>query len=141
MEQTVDAMMTTALWTVQDDASVQEAAQTMRDADIGDVIVLGEDGAVAGIITDRDLVVRVVAKGLDPRTEPVSNFYSEDVVSVGPAEAVDSALELMREHKIRRLPVIDDSDRLVGIVSLGDVAADMQPTSALADISQAPPNN
>jgi CBS domain-containing protein len=140
MAETIDEMMTTDPRTVRDGATIEEAARVMRDADIGDVIVLDEDGRVSGIVTDRDLVVRAVADGVDPAEGQVGSILNGVVVSIAPDESVDTALDLMRDHKIRRLPVIDD-DRLVGIVTLGDLAIDRQPGSTLADISNAPPNN
>jgi CBS domain-containing protein len=140
MAETIDEMMTTDPRTVRDGATIEEAARVMRDADIGDVIVLDEDGRVSGIVTDRDLVVRAVADGVDPAVGQVGSILNGAVVSIAPDESVDTALDLMRDHKIRRLPVIDD-DRLVGIVTLGDLAIDRQPGSTLADISNAPPNN
>ena len=140
MAPTINEMMTTDLQTVRDEATIEEAARLMRDADIGDVIVLTDDGHVSGIVTDRDLVVRAVAEGLDPAATRVDTILDGGVISVAPDESVDTALDLMRDHKIRRLPVIED-DRLVGIVTLGDLAIDLQPGSTLADISNAPPNN
>jgi CBS domain-containing protein len=140
MAETIDELMTTDTRTVRDGATIEEAARVMRDADIGDVIVLDEDGRVSGIVTDRDLVVRAVADGVDPAEGQVGSILNGAVVSIAPDESVDTALDLMRDHKIRRLPVIDD-DRLVGIVTLGDLAIDRQPGSTLADISNAPPNN
>ena len=140
MAETIDEMMTTDPRTVRDGATIEEVARVMRDADIGDVIVLDEDGRVSGIVTDRDLVVRAVADGVDPAEGQIGSILNGAVVSIAPDESVDTALDLMRDHKIRRLPVIDD-DRLVGIVTLGDLAIDRQPGSTLADISNAPPNN
>ena len=140
MSQTISQVMTPDPWTVQEQAPIREAARIMRDADIGDVIVVRSDGSVCGIITDRDLVVRAVAEGADPNTAPVADVCMHSVVSISSGDPVDQALPLMREHNIRRLPVIDDS-RLVGIVTLGDLAIERDPNSALADISKAPPNN
>ena len=140
MSQTISQVMTPDPWTVQEQAPIREAARIMRDADIGDVIVVRSDGSVCGIITDRDLVVRAVAEGADANTAPVSDVCMHSVVSISSGDPVDQALPLMREHNIRRLPVIDDS-RLVGIVTLGDLAIERDPNSALADISKAPPNN
>lgn len=140
MAQTISQVMTPDPWTVQEGAPIQEAARIMRDADIGDVIVLRGDESVCGIVTDRDLVVRAMAEGADSRTATVADVCQHSVVSISSGDPVDQALPLMREHNIRRLPVIDDS-RLVGIVTLGDLAIERDPNSALADISKAPPNN
>ena len=132
--------MTPDPWTVQENAPLQEAARIMRDADIGDVIVIRSDESVCGIVTDRDLVVRALAEGADPKTATVADVCRHTVVSISSGDPVDQAVPLMREHNIRRLPVIDGS-RLVGIITLGDLAIDRDPNSALADISKAPPNN
>ena len=140
MSQTISQVMTPDPWTVQESAPIQDAARIMRDADIGDVIVLREDESVCGIVTDRDLVVRGLAGGADPAKMKMSDVCRHEVVSISSGDPVDQALPLMREHNIRRLPVIDGS-RLVGIVTLGDLAIDRDPNSALADISKSPPNN
>jgi CBS domain-containing protein len=136
----VSDVMTPDPYEVGTETSIQEAARIMRDADIGDVLVLRTDGSVCGIITDRDLVVRGVADGIDPTASPVESVCRHEVISIESEASAAEAVELMRRHNIRRLPVID-SQRLVGIVSLGDLAIDRDPTSALADISNAPPNN
>ena len=140
MSQTISQVMTPDPWTVQESAPIQEAARIMRDADIGDVIVLREDESVCGIVTDRDLVVRGLAGAPDPANMKMADVCRHEVVSISSGDPVDQALPLMREHNIRRLPVIDGS-RLVGIVTLGDLAMDRDPKSALADISKSPPNN
>ena len=140
MPQTISQVMTTDPKTVQEGDPIQVAARLMRDADIGDVIVLREDGSVCGIVTDRDLVIRALAEGADLRTATLAEVCRHEVVSISSGDPVDQALPLMREHNVRRLPVIDGG-RLVGIVTLGDLAMDRDPNSALADISKAPPNN
>ncbi len=140
MSETISQVMTPDPWTVQEDAPIQHAAQIMRDADIGDVIVLRADESVCGIVTDRDLVVRAMAEGADPKTVTVADVCRHSLVSISSGDPVDQAVPLMREHNIRRLPVMDGA-RLVGIVTLGDLAIDRDPNSTLADISKAPPNN
>jgi CBS domain-containing protein len=140
MPETISEVMTTNPWTVTERATIGEAARMMRDADIGDVIVLDPDGELQGIVTDRDVVVRAVAKGVDTNVEPVSTICESGIVTIGSEDTIEAALDLMRDHKVRRLPVVDDR-RLVGIVTLGDLAMDLQPSSTLADISLAPPNN
>ena len=124
--------------TVSETASVQEAALAMREADVGDVLVMRGD-AVCGILTDRDIVVRFVADGGDPGATPVGEICSPDLTEVRPNDPLDYAIELMRYRAIRRLPVVRD-ERPVGILSLGDLAFARSPDSALADISAAPAN-
>ena len=115
-----------------------EAARRMRDVDAGDVVVLDE-GRVAGIVTDRDIAIRLVAEGRDLDT-PVSEICStDDIVTLAPQTDIGEAVQLMRERAVRRIPVVD-GDRAVGIVSLGDLATRLDPTSVLADISDQPSN-
>jgi CBS domain-containing protein len=92
----------------------------MRDADIGSVLVV-EDGQLAGIVTDRDLVVKAIAMGLDPATEPVGPIATANVATATPDMSVHDAAALMADHQVRRLPVLQDG-RLVGVVSMQDVA-------------------
>jgi CBS domain-containing protein len=139
MAQTIRDVMTPNPTTVPAKATVVEAARTMREADIGDVLVTENGGKLRGILTDRDIVVRVLADGLDPASTPVEDISSEVLVTVSPLDPVDAAIRLMREKAIRRLPVVD-GDRPVGIVSLGDLAVERDPKSVLGEISAAPPN-
>jgi CBS domain-containing protein len=118
---------------------VFDAAQAMRDSKIGDVIVV-TGGSVRGVLTDRDIVVRVVAEGRDPHDVKLGEVFSAGVVMVNPDDSVDSIVTLMREKAIRRVPVVEGS-RPVGIVSIGDLASEKDNGSALADISSAPPNH
>lgn len=121
-------------------ATLADAAQLMRDREIGDVLVVREDGSLCGLVTDRDLVVKGLAEGLDANSAMIEEICSHNPVTLSSDQTVKDAVKLMREHDIRRLPVVDGGD-LVGIVSLGDLAIEKDPGSALADISQAPPNN
>jgi signal-transduction protein with cAMP-binding, CBS, and nucleotidyltransferase domain len=120
-------------------ATVGEAARAMRDRDIGDVIVLQDDQTVCGIITDRDLVVRALAESEDPRAIKLADICSRDVATLSPDSSVAEAVKLMADKAIRRLPVLENG-KPVGIVSIGDLAVERDPDSALADISAAPPN-
>lgn len=99
--------------------SIQNAARIMRDCDTGAVPVV-ENGRPVGILTDRDIVVRAVADGAQ-LNRPVREIVSGDVVCVTPEMSTREAEDLMSEHQVRRLPVVD-GDRIVGIVSLGDIA-------------------
>jgi len=101
-------------------ASVVEAAQLMREEHIGSLPITDEEKLV-GMITDRDITTRVVAEAADPKMTPVANVYSRDLISVGPDEDLDQALQLMARHQVRRLPVVENG-RLVGIVSQADIA-------------------
>jgi CBS domain-containing protein len=131
-------VMTPRPLTISPDASVVEAAGAMRDADVGDILVVrGSD--LIGIVTDRDIAVRMVASGRDPKSTTVGEISSGKVTAVTPDDDIDHAVSLMRENALRRLPVLDGGQP-VGIVSIGDLAVERDSRSALADISAAPPN-
>ncbi|MGH9228742.1 MAG: CBS domain-containing protein [Acidimicrobiales bacterium] len=132
-----DVMMTNPL-SVDAAASVRQAAEVMRDNDIGDVLVVG-DGSLRGIVTDRDIVIRALADGRQPDATPVGDVCSPKLTVVDAQAEVDDAAELMGRHAVRRLPVVENNE-VVGIVSLGDLARRSDPESALGDISAAPPN-
>jgi CBS domain-containing protein len=139
MAQSIRDVMTADPVTIADSSSGLEAAQAMRDADIGDVIVLDDGGQVCGIVTDRDIAVRLVAEGRDPSATKLQEICSRDVAAVSPSDSVGDAVKLMRAKAVRRAPVIQGGE-VVGIVSIGDLAVSRDPDSALADISAAPPN-
>lgn len=117
---------------------VTAAAIAMRDAGIGDVIVQDDD-QICGIVTDRDIVVRAVAQHLSPDDVTVGDICSRDLAALDLTDTVEDAVHLMTDRALRRLPVLDGG-RPVGIVSLGDLAIERDPTSALAGISSAAPN-
>lgn len=121
------------------DSPVLEAARCMQRDDIGDVIVLDGDKA-SGILTDRDITVRLVAEGKDPSATKISEICSTGLETLGPDASVGDAVRLMTDKDIRRLPIIENG-KPVGIVSLGDLAVSHDSDSGLADISAAPPNN
>ena len=138
MAQQIRELMTPNPVVLPGTASVHEAARAMRDAEIGDVIVL-EHNEVCGIVTDRDIVVRLVAEAQDPATTTLADLCSHALVTVHPTDSLEAAVRLMRTHAIRRLPVVDGG-QAVGIVSLGDLAVERDPHSALGEISAASPN-
>jgi CBS domain-containing protein len=137
MAQTIREVMQPGPVCVTSRTSLREAAQIMRDQGIGDVLVV-DDSTIKGIVTDRDVVVRGLAEGAAP-DEPVGRVCSSELVTIEPDDPVDRAVELMREQAIRRLPVVEKG-KPVGIVSIGDLAMERDPDSALADISAAPTN-
>ncbi|MEU6805147.1 CBS domain-containing protein [Streptomyces neyagawaensis] len=131
-------VMTPGVVAVRPDASLVEAAQLMRAQDVGDVLVTVDEQLV-GVLTDRDITLRAVADGVDPLTVSAQAVCTPNPVVIGPDDAVSTAVALMREHAIRRLPVLADGHP-VGMVSLGDLAVAQDPDSALADISRAEPD-
>ena len=137
MAQTVADLMTPQPAALEAAQVVADAARVMRDADIGDVLVIDE-GRLVGILTDRDIVVRVLAERLDPERTPVGVVCSRPLTTRSPRDAVDAAVARMRESAVRRLPVVEDG-RPVGILALGDLAIERDPESVLGTISSAPP--
>jgi CBS domain-containing protein len=138
MARTVRDVMTRNAVTVESGDTITAAARTMRDANIGDVVVV-ERGHVCGILTDRDIVVRSVADGRDPGATRVGEICSRDLTTLSPDHAIEDAVAVMRQKAIRRLPIVEEG-RPVGVVSLGDLALERDPESALGRISAAPPN-
>lgn len=134
----VREVMTAGVETVRPTDPIAEAATKMRQQDVGALVVLDEGGDVCGVVTDRDITVRAVAEGLQP-TSTIGEIVSRDVTAISPDDTVAHAVRLMRDRSIRRLPVVADG-RPVGIVSIGDLAIDLDRSSALADISAAPAN-
>lgn len=138
MPQTVRDVMSANPVTFSSTTTLSDAARAMRDRGIGDVLV-ERDGQVCGIVTDRDIVVRAIAEGRDPGQVRLGDIASMEMYGVDPAESVDEAARVMRERALRRLPVVENN-RVIGILSLGDLAIEHDRRSALADISAAPPN-
>jgi CBS domain-containing protein len=138
MTKTLRDVMTENPATLPATASIVDAAKTMSEKNIGDVIVM-DDGEMCGIVTDRDIVVRAVAKGGDGASMKIGDICSKNVTALEPDSNVGEAIQVMREKALRRLPVVENG-KPVGIVSLGDLAQERDPKSALADISEAPPN-
>lgn len=102
--------------------SLVHAAERMRDLNVGSLPICGEDDRLAGIITDRDITVRGTAAGCDPETTQVDEIMTPEIRFCFEDDSVDDAVHLMEEKQIRRLAVLNRGKRLVGIVSLGDLA-------------------
>jgi CBS domain-containing protein len=137
MPRTVQDLMTKNPVTLGPEASAAEAAKLMKEHDIGDVLVI-EDDRLCGIVTDRDLAIRCVADGGSVH-EPIGEFCSTEPFTLEPNADVKDAVDAMKERAIRRIPVVDGT-RLVGVISLGDLAQAQDPRSALGQNSSAPPN-
>ena len=119
-------------------ASVHEAARAMRDADMGDGIVI-EHTRVCGLVTDCDIIVRTIAEARDPATTTLADICSHPFLVVSPTDSVEKAVQLMGTQALRRVPMVEGGQP-VGMVSLGDLAVERAPGSALGDISAAPPH-
>ncbi len=139
MAQTIKDVMTISLVACDASTSLTDAARVMRDQDIGDVLVNDASGQLCGIVTDRDIVVRCVAEGGDMSQATLSDVCSTELASVSPDTSLEEAAQMMRDLAVRRLPVLQEG-KAVGIVSIGDLAIERDPDSALADISAAEPN-
>jgi CBS domain-containing protein len=118
---TIREIMTIEVKAAEPETSIEELAGMMRDEDVGAIPVL-EDGTLLGIVTDRDIVVRCIAEGGDPAEMTAEDIISENVETIDPDSDVRDAARLMAERRIRRLPVVEE-DRLIGMISLGDIAA------------------
>ena len=124
-------ILTHSVETVSPDTRIQEVARKMKELDIGAVPVCS-GRRLLGLITDRDIAVRAIAEGRDPSEMAVSEAMTEEVIFCYEDQDVEEARRLMEQYRIRRLPVVDEQDQLVGIVSLGDLAllADDEESSA-----------
>jgi CBS domain-containing protein len=127
MSTTVKDVMTPDPTSVPSDAPAVEAARRMVTSNVGSLPVVS-DGALVGMVTDRDLVLNVLAKDLDPHKITVSDVCSENPVTVGPDESLDDALQRMAKDQIRRLPVVEEG-QLIGILAQADVARVAHPES------------
>jgi CBS domain-containing protein len=141
MGRKVGDVMTARPRCVAPDTPLSQVAQLMEAEDVGAIPVLDDD-RVAGMITDRDIVVRAIAKEKDPRGMATAEIASGDVVTVGPDHDLSDALRLMAQHQVRRLPVVDHENQLVGVVSQADVALEERDRSVgemVAEISKPTP--
>jgi CBS domain-containing protein len=139
MTRTLRDVMSPAPVCVAATESVSAAAKAMREHGIGTVLVL-TDGRLDGIVTDRDIAVRVLADNRDPLTTHVGDICSTELAVLGPDDDIERATRLVRERAVRRIPVVQDGTP-VGVVSIGDLALEKDRHSALSDISAAPPNS
>jgi CBS domain-containing protein len=140
MSHQIQDIMTKQIHSVRSETPLLDVARLMRDKKIGDVLVTNTDGTLRGIVTDRDIVVRADAAGRPLDKTKVGDICSEQLVKLKPDSTIDEAVRIMREHAVRRVPVVRDG-HAVGIVTIGDLARHQDPRSALADISSAAPNN
>ena len=138
MGKTIQELMTSNPRTCSADGTVVEAAKIMRDEDVGMVPVVEGDKLI-GTLTDRDIAIRVVAEGKDPNQVTVREVASKQVVTIDPQQDLDEALRIMAKHQVRRLPVVEEDGRLVGVVAQADVARegdDTQTGELVQEISQ-----
>jgi signal-transduction protein with cAMP-binding, CBS, and nucleotidyltransferase domain len=137
--QQIESIMTRDIEAVGRDATLEGVSRVMRDMNIGDVLVTDADGCICGIVTDRDIVVRAAAAGRSLASTTAGEICTKDIVQVEPTATVEETTQLMRERSVRRVVVVSDGCP-VGIVTLGDLAQNRDPSSVLSQISAAAPN-
>lgn len=132
---TAREIMTPNARCVRSSDNIADAARTMAELNVGALPICGEDGRLKGMLTDRDIVVKAVAHGLDPESTPSRTLAAGKPVTVDAADDIGIALDRMREHQIRRLPVIEDH-QLVGIISQADIALALSPETTGATVEE-----
>ena len=121
MGKRITELMTPNPRTIDQDKPVSDAAKMMRDEDVGLAPIVDGDKLV-GTVTDRDIAIRVVAEGKDPETTKVIEIASRELITIDPQQDLDDAVKLMARHQVRRLPVVEEDGKLVGVVAQADVA-------------------
>jgi CBS domain-containing protein len=138
MAESIRDLMTRDPRSLASGSTVMEAARLMRDEDTG-VVPIVEGEKLVGTVTDRDIAIRVVAEGRSPETTTVGEIASRDLVTIDPQQDLDEALRLMARHQVRRLPVVEEDGKLVGIVAQADIArnaSDEETGGLVEDISK-----
>ena len=138
MAESIRDLMTKSPRSVESGSTVMEAARLMRDEDAG-LIPIVEGEKLVGTVTDRDIAIRVVAEGKSPESITVGEIASRELVTIDPQQNLDEALRLMARHQVRRLPVVEEDGKLVGIVAQADIArnaSDTQTGDLVEDISK-----
>ena len=133
-------VMTGGVDCIGENDSVADAARRLKELDVGSMPICGEDDRLKGMITDRDIVVEVLADGRNPEETKAIELGGEEVVTIGADDSISEALRTMADHKVRRLPVIDGHD-LIGVVSIADLAGAVEDEdlgSLVETISAAP---
>ena len=124
-------IMTKELTTCNPDETIAQAAQKLEKANVGSCPVVEGDRLV-GLLTDRDIATRAVAKGLDPNSTTVNQIMTRELITGHPGMSIEEACALLSEHQIRRLPVVE-ADRLVGFIALADLAIDLEEEEMVAE--------
>jgi CBS domain-containing protein len=128
--------MTTEIYCCLPTDSLEEVASVMQSEDIGPVPIVDdlESRNLIGIVTDRDIALRAVARGLDARTTSAEEVMTRELVTCGAEDDIQSALDLMARHQVRRLPIVDGGSRLVGMISQADVATRLNESKKIAEV-------
>ena len=114
---------------IQEDETLREAAERLASDDIGVLPICDSNKQIRGVLTDRDIVVHVIARGKDPANTRASELEQGEIVTIRPDDSIEHACDLMAQYKVRRLPVVEDG-RVVGMVSQADVAKSVSPEQA-----------
>ena len=125
MATTVGDVMTRDCECIGENDTLADAAKRLAELDIGALPICGEDDKLKGMLTDRDIVVKAIAQGKDPGSTTAGELAEGKPVLIGEDDSIEDALRAMKDHKVRRLPVIGDDKRLCGIVSQGDLATNI----------------
>jgi CBS domain-containing protein len=120
---------------VKEDQTLVDAARLLRDLDVGALPICGNDNRLKGMLTDRDIVVKCIAEGGDPATVTAGSLGEGKPITIGADDDISEALELMQQHQVRRLPVIDGHD-LVGIISQADIALSLSPSETAETVAE-----
>ncbi|MDI3331332.1 MAG: CBS domain-containing protein [Micrococcus sp.] len=128
-------VMTAGAECIGENETLEEAARKMKQLDVGQLPICGEDNRLKGVLTDRDIVVKCLAEGGDPRQTKAGELGEGKPVTIGADDSIEEAVRTMKEHQVRRLPVIDGHD-LVGIVSQADIARNW-PDERVGDLVEA----
>ncbi len=126
-------IMSTNVSTAPQDATLKEVANLLQTKDIGVVPIVEDDGKLCGLVTDRDIVVRAVAKGFDVNKTQVVEIMTTDLFCANPDDFAFKAIRIMGDQKVRRVPIVDSEDKLLGIVSMADVALEMEDEREIAE--------
>jgi len=138
MADSIRELMTKNPRSLESGSNAMEAARLMRDEDVG-IVPIVEGEKLIGTVTDRDIAIRVVAEGKSPESTTVGEIASRELVTIDPQQELDEALRLMARHQVRRLPVVEEDGKLVGIVAQADIArnaSDEQTGDVVEDISR-----
>ncbi len=126
-------IMAAKVTTAGPESTIEEAAVILRDNDIGILPVVEGEGKLVGLVTDRDIVIRAVASGTDITSTPVSEIMTRELFTATPDDFVFGVMRTMGEKQVRRIPIVDADGVLVGIVSLADIALEMEDEKEVAE--------
>jgi CBS domain-containing protein len=134
MEKTCQDIMTEQPVCCAPEETVQQAAGLMKEQNVGSLPVCDSGKRLAGIITDRDIALKVVAEGRDPRNTPIRDVMTTEVFTCRPQDSLEDALQTMRKQQVRRIPIVDQDRRVVGIIAQADIATRLRAPDKTAEV-------